>query len=457
MWFRNVKLYANELAELGCKNTVWARFQAKKARIDPVKFAEMKFGKGSGFQVIVVDEYDAVLYRDGQDKPAGVFPVWNATHDEWGDLIRYIEKPWGADLDRCLAVEYEEEHRPVWKQNHIVVVTGIGDLRDPMWVNTLDNLSELQALHPEVTLFMHQLSKFPPIFGREFKMADYDARFLAAKGRVVIPAGREISPELLSRLPMWAKILGYTPAQLSVPRNRCLFNIKAVMWAARHYKGLDKFVVRDGGNPDWRSPTLIAQVQTSSYTMSGRQVPQPGDKIACDQCTLWASCKFYRAKAVCAVPESEMKGVAALFKTRDSADIIKAMGKLLAVNADRIEVGLDNEAKNAAAADEGSGIDPALSKLINDTMSSAEKLAKLIDPRLTPAGAKVQINMTGGNAQVGQGPGPGADPRELSRILIDQIEATGVPRDQITPEMITAAAQALTGKSNPLVIEGGTA
>jgi len=447
VWFRNVKLYANECAEVGARKTVWGRYQIKKARMDPIIFSNLKFGVGSGWQTLIIDEREAALYKDGFDRPVAVYPVWNAGWEEFDDLWSLIHNPWGDDLNKCLDVEREVERRPIHKQDHIIVITGLGNMLDPMWKNTLMDLSEIQADNPQVTFFMNQLGSYNGLFGMDFRMGDVDARMVAVHGKITIPSGKEAYVEDLKGFNYWITLLGYTPRQLSVPRNRCMYNIKSAQWAGIYYKRLDKFRTGKRQSIDWRSPDLMVEVMTNNYVLTGRQTVQPGDKIACDECSLWASCKFYRDKAVCAVPGNEMEGVAALFRTRDSDSIIKAMGKLLSVNASRIEVALGDEAK-------GEGLDPELTKLLNSTMDRAEKLAKLIDPKLTPAGQKLQVNINnnGGHGQVGAG--PNVDSRSLSRVLIEQIEATGVPRDQITPEMLSAAAEALAKSDTPIMIEG---
>jgi hypothetical protein len=63
------------------------------------------------------------------------------------------------------------------------------------------------------------------------------------------------------------------------------------------------------------------------------------------------------------------------------------------------------------------------------------KLAKLVNPSLS-GGPKVGVFVNGGaSTQVGIG-SPMRDPKAMVAAMVAELEARGVPRDKITPEMI---------------------
>ena len=123
------------------------------------------------------------------------------------------------------------------------------------------------------------------------------------------------------------------------------------------------------------------------------------------------------------MPDSEPTELASYFKTRDSDAIIEGLGTLLATNVQRLKEGREKEIEDET-------LDPHVTKLVESIFDRGVKLAKLVDPALAKAGApqtNVQINQQTINAST---------PQALMKAIVTELEARGVPRDQITTDMV---------------------
>jgi len=129
---------------------------------------------------------------------------------------------------------------------------------------------------------------------------------------------------------------------------------------------------------------------------------------------------------VCSVPDSEPVKLASFFNTRDSDTIISGLGALLGKQAERLERGMEDE-------EWGEELDSEVSKLINSLFSNGVKLAKLTNPELS-GGTRVGVFVNGGQgAQVAVG----SSASQLTASIVRELEEKGIPREDITPEMIS--------------------
>lgn len=98
---------------------------------------------------------------------------------------------------------------------------------------------------------------------------------------------------------------------------------------------------------------------------------------------------------------------------------------------------------------------PDTTAMLNALFSNGVKYAKLIDPALR-AGPKVNVNVAGGAVSVGS---ERATPQEIMKNVVSAIEATGIPRSEITPSMVRGMMEQMYGPmeslpaADPRVIE----
>ena len=418
VWWRNPNNYVRELVECDTALIAWDRGLLVKRQIDPYKFVELYYGKNAAFRVLLVGEQGTAELQPGRniDNPVAVYPTWSAT--ESLELLEEImANPVGEDPD-CYNADVPVDQRPVEGQEHRVVIVDIPGVHTGPGRALVSKLKELQEDYPECILHLHGLYSFRVMFGMGFRSADWDPRTSAAKGKVYIPAGKEMIAEKTIGCPQWVSLLGFRVAELKIPRNRCLYNIKSAQWAAEHYMENIKFKATGDApvNPNQKDHTPAT---TQSY-MSSHVATTSGDKQICNTCSLQNNCKYFRAGSVCSVPGSEPAGLARMFKTRDSQVIIDGLGALQAAMAHRLERGMRDE-------DEYGELDPHVTAMANQIFANGVKLAKLIDPSLT----KPQVVINNGAQQVGA-----ATPNAVMGQIVRELEARGIPRDKITPDMV---------------------
>lgn len=420
VWFRNPNLYIRECLEVGVELIAWDRGFLHKHTLDPVKFMSLYY-QGQPWRQLIIDEDCAVEVRPGftQDRPAAVYPSWSYGEDI-SVLEELMEQNVADDESACIDENTPANRRPVPGQEHRVVVTNL-----PIGTTNIGRkfyrvLRELQDEHPEVILHVHGLYSYRIMFGLGYRSVDAEPRELAKKGKVTLPNGLEVSFEKASESPQWITLLGMSPVDLKIPRNRCMYNIRSTQWAAKHFRENVRF--KHNGfshiNPD--DPTT--KLPSNNFIFMKRISPREGDKYLCDACSLQVSCKYFRTGAICAVPDSEPQELATFFATRDADTIINGLGTVLAAQARRATRGMERESEN------DDKLDPEVSKLLDNVFNNGVKLAKLVNPALNGAkGPAINFN----TLNLGNSP-----PQAIMAQIMDALEAGGIPRDQITPEMV---------------------
>lgn len=450
VWFRNPHNYIRELAEVGVGRIVWDRGMLHKRRIDGYRHAEAYFAGRPNWRILLVGTQGTAEYREGhgRDIPVAVYPTWCADGSESLEILEeMMQYPVGDDADACNDPTLEIDERPVAGQEHRVVVTDLPIMTTGPGRALARKLKELQEDYPECILHIHGLYSWRISFGMGFGAADVDPRTNAGKGKVTLPSGKEMVAERTTSCPQWVTLLGMKPIDLTrEPRNRCIYNIKSAVWAGEHFMENIAFVSK----PDHRSSNVVditskkadpATLQKVNRNAPTHVKPKEGDKIQCDTCSLQTQCKYYRQGSVCSVPGSEPAELAKYFGTRDSDMIIDGMGTLLQLQTRRLEKGVRDEEMYGE-------LDPEVTKIVNQLFHNAEKLAKLVDPNLRSPG--VQVNVGGGGSAALQA----ATPNQLLGSIVRELEARGVPRDKITPDMIGNLVAEMGGaKQAPKVIE----
>jgi hypothetical protein len=437
VWFRNPDNYIRELVEVGVGEIAWDRGLLVKKHIDPVKHAMLYFGDSIPYRVLMIGDQGTAELRRGDtlEKPTAVYPTW-CYGEDLTILEEMLDNPVGKDLVACNDKSLPADERPVWGQEHRVVVSDLPSVTTGPGRQMLRVLKELQEDHPEAILHIHGLYGFRTAFGMGFGAADFEPRTAAQKGKVHLPSGKEEKYEQVQAHPHWVTVMGFKPVDLKVPRVRCMFNIKSAMWAGEHYDEIFNFKTKAAGtvidtlssDADHKTP-----VNNRSMTKNG-VVVRNGDKFHCNTCSLQNDCKHFRDGSVCTLPDAEPKELAAFFKTRDSDQIIDGLGILMQANARRLERTISQEEMFGEISSE-------VTKMLGQVFDQGIKLAKLVDPNLR-GGTKVQVNVgPGGHASLSS-----SNPRQLIAQAVRELENQGIPREEITQDMITGLLQ---GMANP--------
>lgn len=429
VWFRNPKLYVRELAEVGAgaNRIAWDRGSCVKYRIDPHKFASLYFGQ-TDWRILMVGEQGTteIDSEHNLDNPVAVYPTWAYGEDHFSLLEEMITNPIGQDMEACNA-DVNPDVRPVFGQPHRVVITHLPDGRTSAGKNFLRQVRELQEDYPKCIIHVHGLISWRLAFGMGFGAADIEPRTDAANKRIVLPTGKIIDYARAVGAMQWINILGMSVSDLRVPRNRCIYNIKSALWAGENFDKNIRFKTRGQVEVDPDAPDHEpAQTKHTYIPLSPVSV---GDKEICDTCSLSNTCKYYREGAVCSLPGTENSQLARYFRTRDSGMILEGLGRVLEIQTQRAERGLDDE-------QEYGEMDPEVTKQLNSVFSNGVKLAKLVDPSLTKPGVQINVGQQGALAS--------AQPAQLVAAAVSALEARGINRADITPRMLESVLAEMT-------------
>lgn len=433
VWYRNPHDYIRELVECGESRVIWDRGLLVKKRIEPVKHAELYFGQTFPWRIMLCGEQGTAEYtRDSPTRPVAVYPTW-AYGEDAVLLEEIITRPVGEDPDICADGSIPVDERPVFMQQHRVIIieppaAGTGPGR-----KFLRYVKELQEDNPDCIIHVHGLYGWRAAFGLGFRAADVEPRTSAHKGKVILPSGKESKYEVVSGNPQWVVALGFKPVDLAVPRNRCMYNIKSAAWAAENYEKLFKFKTRGSDTPDHTSSDRDHTPPEAEKPITTTAVAKAGDQFHCDTCSLFDGCKYARVGAVCSVPGAEPTALSRFFQTRDSDMIIDGLGVLMGTQTRRLERGLQEE-------EEWGELSPEVTKMLSQLFDQGTKLAKLVDPRLRGGG--VHVNVGAGAAAAIQV----SNPSQAIGAVVRELEQRGYTRDQITPELIQGVLVSMAGE-----------
>lgn len=439
VWFRNPHNYVRELAEVGGPfRVVWDRGILVKKRINPVQHARLYFGADADFDILCIGRQGTMHLTGDNDisRPLAVYPTW-----EYGENFNILEEmvssPIGFDTDACSAAVPLDE-RPVLGQPHRVVVTNLPDARLGANRPFYRHLRELQEEYTDCKIFLHGSYSYRVMFGMGFASADTEPRTAAAKGKVMLPNGKELAFARTIGQVQWVSLMGMSVTDLKEPRLRCVFNIKSARWAGDHFNDDIRFkskgqVVVDPDDPVTKIPTV-----KNGFKSDPSLIKQPGDMVTCDTCSLNDTCKLSREGAVCTVQGSETNPLAKAFQSRDSSKIIDGLGTILAAQTTRLERGMESE-------EEFGELDPEVTKVMNQLFSNGVKLAKLVDPTLT----KPLVQINNGRAAV-----TGASPKEFMAQIVRELEASGVRREDITTDMIESMMRKMAPPAPTQTVQG---
>lgn len=436
VWFRNPDNYVRELVECGQGQIAFDRGYLIKRTIDPHKWAALYYGASLDYRLLSVGEQGTAEYRNGSEKPVAVYPTWSYGED-WPILEEIVSQPLGQQEEVCFDTSIPVDERPVLGQEHRVVVINPPHSSSGPGRQFLKNLKILQEDYPECIIHLHGLYGYRTAFGLGLRAADVEPRTAAQKGKLHMPTGGEVKFEKIGQHGQWVRALGFTPGDLSVPRNRCIYNIKAAVWAGENYTELINVKTRGSHTPDISSPdsSHLPATTVTPFTLPIVK-PKEGDKFACDTCSLAPTCKQFRAGAVCSLPDSESKELATHFQTRDSGLIMEGLAEITQLQARRTERAMQIEEIDGDVNDQ-------VTKMLNSLFDQGTKLAKLIDPNLRAPG--VQVNVHGGNASIEM------TPQQKIALIYRELESRGIQRHEITPEMVRQLLGEATAHERPAI------
>lgn len=430
VWFRNPANYIRECVEVNAHHLVWDRGVLRKKNIDPNRHADLYFAAGTPYRLLVAGDQGTAECRPGRtlENPVAVYPTWVYAQDPFEELELLLKHPVGEDEQSCDDRSLPPDERPVLGQEHRVVIIETPPASSGPGRKFFRELRSLQEDYPDAIVHVHGLYGFAVAFGYGFRAVDIDPRTTAQKGKVILPSGKEMLYEQAAKTPQWVTLVGYKPTDLAVPRNRCMFIMQSARWAGKHYNENIRFKSAGTATPDTETPEGEARPVTTGAVKSKTTPATVGDKFLCDTCSLQVSCKYFRSGAVCSIPDSDPSVLARFFKTRDSDLIVEGLGTLLAAQTRRLERGMADEAEYGE-------LDPEVSKIFESLFKNGERLAKLVDPKLR-AQPRLQVGVQV-NGVSSSGPGLNIAQQGVASIVAE-LEARGIPRSDITPEMIAS-------------------
>lgn len=451
LWFRQPRVYMSHALEGGANKFTWHLASALSTKTDVLSwFRNAVIGYGE-CRMMIIDHTGASEYNqyNRYQEPLAVYPTWSADED-FNELIYLVENPVADNPKFTDDESIPRDMRPVKGQKHRVVLHQLGKA-SPQRIGLLLRIRELQQLHPECEIFISQQIMFSILFGFGFGAGDCMPGNVLDTGGMVegvnLPTGKYLKPPNIwdHRYSDWFELLGWRQLDMYDRHQMTRYNIEALMWAARNYDKAVPFALTRSstGTRVIFKPTEFRAVSDKDFIlpqarrnlMRNLGIDEELDKLACDTCMLHNACTLYREGAVCAVKGSDGVELSKHFGTRNAQAIITGLDQLLKSQVERLE--------DAAATEKVSGEpDPDVTRQYNAVFANATKLAKLIDPSLA-GGPKVQVNVgVNGNASVAVA---SADPKQLVASVVAELEASGIPRDQITPEMIKGV---LTGMAS---------
>lgn len=454
LWVRDPFDYIDKVLEVpwGVVRTVWSAEFVRVTGIDPRK-ALNHLLPNRAWEALMIDARGA-FHMNGSSHQIEQWEHW-----KYGDSMKRLMECFVSG--KRFVVEFPGVNVPAAERNDF-----------------MKYYHRFREACPQAKPHIHGIVSYGKGFGSHPFSVDFDLAHLPSRGAVQLPNGRLVRRDELidieesnahDRHEHWARMVGRRNllGLAGDEDERLRFELQAMSWAATNWEKVT--ATRVQGIPRVQKLTdFSAEEEKKSYAarlkeMSdsdamfrhdeanrsgagwgwGRRKALPTDRIACDTCSLADVCKAFRQGSVCAVPNTEGDSLAKKFGTRSSSAITAGLQELMQLNAGRIQMALEHEQKNMQDEEQPQGLDPELSKLIDKTISHGEKVAKLIDPRLRPGpAALVQVN----NGQQSQ-QGLNATPQQLTATVFRELEAKGMKREEITPEIINDYVKVLSNMS----------
>lgn len=445
LWLRNPQRSIRQALTEGVERFVFDQALLNHRRQSAHAFMREHFsGAGLNPEFIIVGDQGARLHNLFTEfaNPLAVWPVWTFG-DDLEVLEQYLQAPHGEDVLLCTDEEIESSVRPVYRQPHRVFIAGIKNPHLPVVAKQIAEVRALCNDYPEAETHLTGAQAFSLLFGWGWNSVDWSADPLRVNGTIQFPNGWVLGFADREKWDMysdWVELVGWSMKKTS-RLELVNFHLRSVKWAAENYTSDARYKRRfsptstelEGLAPSqMRSLTMQKTANwRRARTVAARALPMyesaDGDKALCNHCVLRTSCNLARADMVCAIEGTEMGELAKYLGTRNTDSIIEGMLKLLSVQADRMEDALVDERNNGETS-------PEVTRQMNSVFKNAGVVAKLIDPNLNGKGTTITnqtLNVHGSPTAVSM-----TDPRQVMSAIVKELEQAGIPRNEITMDMI---------------------
>lgn len=435
---------------IGEKVFAFDRLQKEEiAGSDVVRYLNLWLGRGFGWKCYVYGRRFTFEYRQGvstnEDEPTAVYRSWDVSRGKIDSLYRLIDTPY-AESNAWSNKTIPDSSKPVPGQQHKVFLVY------PPHTLTIKqlvyDLSQIQKNNPHVELVFGSTSSYYTLFGQSFTSGIVDLEALYDNVKIILPSGKVINDDFtIVRKDISNQGCNYELMMrdsVKGSEERFIFNCITAREASElwHTHKRKPHITPTNWRVNYDKPT----VYTDKAILQGDVYPdpslaKPGDKIACDHCSLWRMCSRYREGAVCTVPGTEGKNLAEHFGTTDSTSIVNGLQSIMKTRAER----LDRMVEEETFSDE---MDPKMDSMLSSLFKDGISLAKLMDPTL--ARPMVQVNQVNAERQatsISHTPASRADSRQLVSGLVAELEEKGIDRKDITEEMIDEQLRRHTGYS----------
>ena len=432
LWWEDPFKYSEHLKQAGESQVTFSFHKLHRYRINPYHFMRQNF-YGLPWRCYVIHKEVAVLIdhtcKDRQT--LGSWPVWDYEKYDLKELQDYMSEPWHSRKLDDLAEWWDKPHPG---QQHRVFVYNAMVGRTEFDKKRRIRLSKIQRLFPEVELFIKPKHfSIPLLFGCGFSagcLDPYQMRW-ARKGAVYLPNGALVKLVQTEDFKDEIEYFGYTTDEVRYDQDiGLMFQLASARYAAHHWDDpTGPFYGKSASsrNPDFNNPDMYAHMPSYSVIQFSREKIKETDKILCGSCSLWRLCPAYREGEVCGVNNSEGSRLAKLALSRNADDVVEMLASVVSKQAERVEKKIDDEKFT------DSGFDKDIDKMLNNLFKNGATLAKLRDPNLGRPLVQINANLP---AQQKAEAIKQADPRALAMGVIEEIEETGIKREDITEEMI---------------------
>jgi hypothetical protein len=444
LWLRNPHLHFRDAIASGYSRFVYTRAQCTTARLDAVSWLRKNtMSADVKAELLLIGPQGAAHYDvwTSHREPKAVYPVWQPNRP-LGELQDLMMSPI-AEMDQKEFDTLPPGLRPNPAQQHMVVIDKLPAIIHGTTRKLVQDIRMLAASNPNCKLHLHGIQHFPTMFQFGFGSVDFDPTYPTMQAiRLFLPNGMILhdknKPEWAA-YEDWITMLGFQFRQV-VRDKRVLtaFNIRSADWASRWFTDDLRIKMRyqptfdDQMRPraDYRPSESTLRNGRRLITVARRSLlimneNKQADFFLCDGCIYRTSCKFARANSVCTYQGAETVGLAETFGSRHADTIITGLSDLLKMQADRTERSIESE-------DDQGEVNPEVTKQINALFKNGVMLAKLLNPELNGKGVTVNVGVNG-NAAVAVA---ASDPRQLVANAVAALERQGIPRNEITPDMI---------------------
>lgn len=461
VWFRNADRYMSVMADEGVDRITWTRQHLGRLRMDGIAYVRQFYMHTSirpKIMCIGVQGSSEYHIFSKLTEPLAVYPTWSGKSDSVEELMRLIKNPVGEDKKLCNDKSVPQSLRPVYGQKHRIVIHNNPSVRSGVGRQFWLMLDRIQRENPEAELFINGSKSYATMFGLRFQAVDFGISDAGDNGmKIPLPSGIRVdfsAPDGLERLVQWkdwVEVLGFNIEDLVHDGyERAAFRVRSARWAAKHYANNFRFHLAhqnltddeiDSSDDEYEAPEQKHIVlRRKYYTL------KEADKILCSRCRIAPGCRFYRSGAICGLKESEMAELEKYFQSRNADLIVDGLAHIVRLQARRLESAMEEESN-------GTEIDPEVTKMMKVVFDSGTKLAKLVDPTKAGPGTKVNVNVgVGVNANGSADVITSGNPKEMMAVIVAHLEQAGIPREQITPNMVAGVLQGMANQSQQQAI-----